>query len=395
MTGARRVAEAVAERGGPMLVYGSSLHVYGPGLTGEVDANRPYGPQSDLAHLSKVYAELCLGLHARRGGFDLAVLRLGIVYGPSPVEHERPESQTVVDRFRRLAEAGEDAPARRGRKGDDRRRPRRRRRQDPARVRSRRGKRRSRDGHRRRRRAACPRRSTHRRAGLHGAKPLRLPPHRSGVPRAVRAVVTGARGFLGSRVADLLEEAGHEVVRVSRPEGARRALAGDAIELDAGDPVARDLLAGAAAVFHFAGVPDPARARSDPAWAVRQNAGTTLNLLEGCREHGCGLVFPSTLRAALDPPPDPYALSKRLGEETCRLHAGSGDRCPADLRLRARAGRRRRCHGRDRGLRGASACGRADRHPGRPGAGARLRLRRRPRAGPGSGSSWRQDGTRR
>jgi nucleoside-diphosphate-sugar epimerase len=110
VTGARRVAEAVAERGGPMLVYGSSMHVYGPGLTGDVDVNRPYGPQSDLAHLSKVYAELCLGLHARRGGFDLAVLRLGIVYGPSPVEHERPESQTVVDRFRRLAEAGAELP---------------------------------------------------------------------------------------------------------------------------------------------------------------------------------------------------------------------------------------------------------------------------------------------
>jgi nucleoside-diphosphate-sugar epimerase len=110
VTGARRVAEAVAERRGPMLVYGSSLHVYGPGLTGAVDANRPYGPQSDLAHLSKIYAELCLGLHARRGGFDLAILRLGIVYGPSPVEHERPESQTVVDRFRRLAEAGAEPP---------------------------------------------------------------------------------------------------------------------------------------------------------------------------------------------------------------------------------------------------------------------------------------------
>jgi nucleoside-diphosphate-sugar epimerase len=136
----------------------------------------------------------------------------------------------------------------------------------------------------------------------------------------VRVVVTGARGFLGSRVADLLEEGGHDVIRVSRPDGASRALAGDAILLDAGDPAARGLLAGASVVLHFAGVPDPARSRSDPAWAVRQNAGTTLNLLEGCREYGCGLVFPSTVRAALDPPPDPYALSKRLGEETCRLH---------------------------------------------------------------------------
>jgi UDP-glucose 4-epimerase len=80
------------------------------------------------------------------------------------------------------------------------------------------------------------------------------------------------------------------------------------------------LIAGRDAVLHFAGIPDPARAREDPARAVRENAGTTLNLLEGCLEHGAGLVYPSTLRAALDPPPDPYAHSKRLGEDACRLH---------------------------------------------------------------------------
>jgi nucleoside-diphosphate-sugar epimerase len=108
LTGARRVAEAVAATGCRPLVYGSSLHVYGPGLSGEVGPDQPYGPQGDLAHLSKIYAELCLQIYARRHGFDLALLRLGIVYGPSPVEHERPESQTVVDKFRRLAAAGEE-----------------------------------------------------------------------------------------------------------------------------------------------------------------------------------------------------------------------------------------------------------------------------------------------
>ena len=108
LTGARRVAEAVAEAGCPALVYASSLHVYGPSLSGEVGPDRPYGPQDDLSHLSKIYGELCLELYARRHGFDLALLRLGIVYGPSPVEHERPESQTVVDKFRRLAAAGEE-----------------------------------------------------------------------------------------------------------------------------------------------------------------------------------------------------------------------------------------------------------------------------------------------
>jgi UDP-glucose 4-epimerase len=136
----------------------------------------------------------------------------------------------------------------------------------------------------------------------------------------MKVVVTGATGFLGSRTAELLEADGHTVVRIARPDGAERAAAPEAVRVDAGDPAVRELLAGTQAVFHFAGVPDPARSRSDPARAVRENVGTTLNLLEGCREHGCGLLYPSTVRAALEPPPDAYALTKRLGEKACRLH---------------------------------------------------------------------------
>ena len=96
--------------GCPALVYASSLHVYGPSLSGEIGPDHPYGPQGDLSHLSKIYAELCLDLYARRHGFGVALMRLGIVYGPSPVTHERPESQTVVDKFKRLAAAGEELP---------------------------------------------------------------------------------------------------------------------------------------------------------------------------------------------------------------------------------------------------------------------------------------------
>ncbi|HEX8083636.1 MAG TPA: NAD(P)-dependent oxidoreductase [Solirubrobacteraceae bacterium] len=106
-TGVRHVAESVGSAGGPPLVFGSSLHVYGSGLRGAVGADLPYGEQHDLAHLSKVYGELVLKMQARRGGVPLSLLRLGIVYGPSPVEHDRPESVTVVDKFRRLAAAGE------------------------------------------------------------------------------------------------------------------------------------------------------------------------------------------------------------------------------------------------------------------------------------------------
>lgn len=138
----------------------------------------------------------------------------------------------------------------------------------------------------------------------------------------MRFLVTGATGFLGWRSVVLLTERGHEVDAVARPGGRMRAFANDlaAVRLDAGDSGIRELVSGADAVLHFAGVPDPGRARADPAWAVRENVGTTLNLLQGCVEHGAGLVYPSTVRAGVEAPPDPYALSKQLGEEVCRLH---------------------------------------------------------------------------
>ncbi len=110
VTGTRRVGAAVGEADGPLLVFGSSLHVYGSDLSGEVGPSTPYGSQRDLAHLSKVYGEQALSIEADRHGFALAILRLGIVYGASPVEHSAETSQTVVDKFRRLATAGEELP---------------------------------------------------------------------------------------------------------------------------------------------------------------------------------------------------------------------------------------------------------------------------------------------
>jgi UDP-glucose 4-epimerase len=138
----------------------------------------------------------------------------------------------------------------------------------------------------------------------------------------VKLLVVGASGFLGSRVTHHMRERGHEVVAVTRPGRRERTALAEVspAEADAGGSEIRELIAGCTAVLHFGGVPDPDTARRDPARAVRENAGTTLNLLEGCAEHGAGLVYPSSVRAVVDPPPDPYALSKRLGEEVCRLH---------------------------------------------------------------------------
>jgi nucleoside-diphosphate-sugar epimerase len=139
----------------------------------------------------------------------------------------------------------------------------------------------------------------------------------------VRVLVTGATGYLGWRTSTLLAERGHDVVTLTRPDSAHRAASAELRvdhRIDAGDPAVRPVVAGCDAVLHFAGVPDPARARHDPTTAIRENVGTTVNLLEACAEHDALLVLPSTARAAVDPPPDPYGLSKRLGEEACRLH---------------------------------------------------------------------------
>lgn len=138
----------------------------------------------------------------------------------------------------------------------------------------------------------------------------------------MKLLVTGATGFLGWRTTVLMREAGHEVTATTRPGGAERAAARglEAIEIDVGSPEARELVAGHDHVLHFAGVPDPKRSREDPARAVRENAGTTLNLLEGCAEHGASLAYFSSTRVAGNPGRDPYATSKWLGEEACRVH---------------------------------------------------------------------------
>ena len=103
----RLVLDAALAAGRPPVVYGSSFHVYGAGLEGVVDESRPYGAFRDISHLSKVYAEKLGELYAREHGIGFAPVRLGIVYGLSPVTKRDLRFVTVPHAFCLRALAGQ------------------------------------------------------------------------------------------------------------------------------------------------------------------------------------------------------------------------------------------------------------------------------------------------
>jgi len=119
LRGARYVLEAALEFNRPPVVFGSSFHVYGSDLAGDVDETRSYGVQRDLSHLSKIYVEKLGELHAARNALSFVPVRLGIVYGIGPVVKRDLRFVTVPHVFclRALADqplevnAGAVAPA--------------------------------------------------------------------------------------------------------------------------------------------------------------------------------------------------------------------------------------------------------------------------------------------
>jgi len=95
----RLVLEAVLRHGKPPVAFGSSFHVYGAPLVGDVNEARPYGALRDLSHLSKVYAEKLGELYAREHGVAFSPVRLGIVYGLGPIVKRDIRFLTVPHAF--------------------------------------------------------------------------------------------------------------------------------------------------------------------------------------------------------------------------------------------------------------------------------------------------------
>jgi nucleoside-diphosphate-sugar epimerase len=107
LRGPRVFLEECARRRVETVVLGSSLRVYGQPLPHGFDESSPYGRQGDLSHLSKIYTEKLLELHAGRRPMRAISARLAIVYGLGPVMKREPAFMTVVNRFAWQARLGQ------------------------------------------------------------------------------------------------------------------------------------------------------------------------------------------------------------------------------------------------------------------------------------------------
>lgn len=134
-----------------------------------------------------------------------------------------------------------------------------------------------------------------------------------------RVVVTGAGGFLGSRLVARLRRDGVDVLPLGRAEGFR--LLEDRMPLQ-----------GISHVFHLAAETGVVEAWADPARFHLVNSHGTVRILDQCRQAGCSLTYvgayiygvPQQLPISEDHPVrpnNPYAFSKWMGEQACEWYA--------------------------------------------------------------------------
>jgi UDP-glucose-4-epimerase GalE len=157
----------------------------------------------------------------------------------------------------------------------------------------------------------------------------------------MRVVVTGGAGYIGSHAVRELLAAGHEVAVLDDLSQGHRAAVAPAARLVVGDiadaGALKQVLPGASAVVHFAGLLSVVQSTRRPQDYYRVNVAKGLTLLDAMLEHGVSrLVFSSTcatygvpVRVPMDEshpqnPINPYGASKRAFERVLEDYAAAG-----------------------------------------------------------------------
>src|SRR5436853_2069474 len=153
---------------------------------------------------------------------------------------------------------------------------------------------------------------------------------------ALRVLVTGGSGFIGSHVLDVLEARGHTPVNFDRIPSPHHNGTLATVLGDATDPAAlADAMDGCDAVIHLAAMADVNDVQADPEGAETANARATLAVLEAARRVGVKrVVYGSTIwvysdvpetavceETRLSPPAHLYTATKLAGELYCRSYA--------------------------------------------------------------------------
>jgi len=151
----------------------------------------------------------------------------------------------------------------------------------------------------------------------------------------MRTLVTGGAGYIGSVVANLLLEAGHDVVvldDLSRGHAAAIPDGAEHVAVSLGDPPAlAAALEGVDAVLHFAALALVAESVEHPERYWRNNVVGTLNLLDAMRANGVGrLVFSSTCATYGEPERVPIVED----EPTAPINSYGASKLAVDLMLR-------------------------------------------------------------
>jgi len=126
----------------------------------------------------------------------------------------------------------------------------------------------------------------------------------------MRCLVTGHKGFIGSRLYEKLISLKHDVVGIDLKDG-----------IDINETLPQEDFD---YVFHLAALPRVEYSVLNPAYTMRHNALATSKLLEWSKNHGVKRFIFSSSCAVFGEngfPTSPYGLHKLMSEMECRLYS--------------------------------------------------------------------------
>lgn len=161
-------------------------------------------------------------------------------------------------------------------------------------------------------------------------------------------LVTGAAGYIGSRVTANLLEDGHEVIPIDNFYSAQvdRFNGVEILDVDVRNRERlREVFDGVDAVMHLAAISGVEDCRNEPTTAFDVNVGGTENVAWLCQEYKTPLVFPASMAVIGDPvefpitsehprkPLNLYGLTKTMSEEDVKWLAK--DSFPAHIYVKS------------------------------------------------------------